>query len=465
MIKRNFYRFVFNFGYPLLDFAVLTLAIVFAYHFYRLLGIGQQVYYADVHYLSTSLLAAAAAVMVMTLWGVYEKESGLLNVTEVRRTVQAITVSFLLFGIILVFGKILLSRYVLLFSYLFSVLFVVTEKMVLYNLPRPIKPVEGLHRKVLIYGAGELGRSLFREMASSPRLRIVPVGFVDDAPEMAGRTVYPSGYNRAGAIRVLGTGDDIPSLCAEKGLDEVYIDISDIEQERLVGILSSLKAAKITAYFVPRLYKIFLHHIRFSHIGNIPVVREVRKFPGPYIYVKRFLDLALAAAVLLLCWPLVAVVALLIKLDSPGPVFFSHDRIGRRGRPFRLYKFRTMTVDTGAYEVSPLNQNDPRITRVGRFLRKTSLDELPQVANVVKGEMSFVGPRPEMPFIVAEYDERHRERLTVLPGITGLWQLSADRERPIHENMDYDLYYINNLSFFLDVTILINTIFFALRGV
>ena len=124
-----------------------------------------------------------------------------------------------------------------------------------------------------------------------------------------------------------------------------------------------------------------------------------------------------------------------------------------------------MFIETDHYAVNPLDQKDPRITRVGRFLRKPSLDELPQTINVLKGNMSFVGPRPEMPFIVAEYNEIHKERLKVLPGITGLWQLSGDRKKAIHENMDYDLYYIRNASFFLDMAILIETLIFAFRGI
>jgi lipopolysaccharide/colanic/teichoic acid biosynthesis glycosyltransferase len=152
-------------------------------------------------------------------------------------------------------------------------------------------------------------------------------------------------------------------------------------------------------------------------------------------------------------------------MDSKGPVFFRQDRVGKNGKIFQIYKFRSMLTDTDPYSVNPSDQNDPRITSVGRFLRKTSLDELPQIINVLKGDMSFVGPRPEMQFIVAEYDEIHKERLKVLPGITGLWQLSGDRKKAIHENMDYDLYYIRNASFFLDVAILIQTLIFAFRGI
>jgi lipopolysaccharide/colanic/teichoic acid biosynthesis glycosyltransferase len=124
-----------------------------------------------------------------------------------------------------------------------------------------------------------------------------------------------------------------------------------------------------------------------------------------------------------------------------------------------------MITESDPYTVNPLDKNDLRITRVGRFLRKTSLDELPQIINILKGEMSFVGPRPEMSFIVETYNDIHKERLKILPGLTGLWQLSGDRERAIHENMDYDLYYIRNQSFFLDVVILIETFLFAFKGI
>ncbi len=177
------------------------------------------------------------------------------------------------------------------------------------------------------------------------------------------------------------------------------------------------------------------------------------------------MDLSLCFALGILLFPLMAILALAVKMDSPGPVFFKQKRIGKDGVVFNIFKFRSMFVDVPKYAVNPDSHRDVRITRVGRFLRKTSLDELAQIVNVWKGEMSLVGPRPEMPFIVEQYDDLHRERLRVLPGITGLWQLSGDRKKAIHENMEYDLYYIYNRSFFLDVTILIQTIIFAFRGI
>ena len=130
-----------------------------------------------------------------------------------------------------------------------------------------------------------------------------------------------------------------------------------------------------------------------------------------------------------------------------------------------MFKFRTMHVSAYPYEFSPQAPTDPRITRLGRFLRRTSLDELPQLLNVLQGNMSLVGPRPEMPFIVEQYTPRHKQRLQVKPGLTGLWQLSGDRNYLIHENIEYDLYYIQHRNFFMDLAILLHTTIFAMRGV
>jgi len=160
-----------------------------------------------------------------------------------------------------------------------------------------------------------------------------------------------------------------------------------------------------------------------------------------------------------LTWPLILAGAAAIRLDSPGPVFFRQKRIGLGGRAFTIYKLRTMRQDAPAYAEHPRTTDDPRITAVGRFLRRSCIDELPQLWNVLRGEMSLVGPRPEMPQLVQEYREVQRERLAVKPGITGLWQISADRAFRIHDNMQYDLYYIEHRGLTLDLAILMMTPF------
>ena len=451
--------------YPVVDFAILAFATMFSYKLYRLMNIGQHVYYEKTHIIPISLIFASITVIIMQAFKVYKNESSLLNMEEIKNVVKGISLSFLLLGVILVFGQINISRYVLLFSYIFSLIFVVAEKMIFYHMSPFTKFLKGFYKKVLIYGAGELGRALFREIANSPKLRIDPIGFIDDDPNKSEYVCYQSGFNSTDCIRVVGTRKDIERLKKEHEFDEVYVAISNINNENLIEILDFLKAINVKASFVPNLYKVFMHKVRIDKVGEIPVVIEEEDFEPVYLRFKRYLDLVLALIALILLWPVFLIIALAIKLDSKGPAIFIHDRVGKGGRIFKLYKFRTMYNGTDPYTVNPTDQNDSRITRVGRFLRKTSLDEMPQIINVLKGEMSFVGPRPEMPFIVEHYDEIHKERLKVIPGITGLWQLSGDRKKAIHENMDYDLYYKKNVSFFLDVAILIETMIFAFKGI
>ena len=175
-------------------------------------------------------------------------------------------------------------------------------------------------------------------------------------------------------------------------------------------------------------------------------------------YTKKLLDTSVALFMLIPAIPLSVLLWLMIKIDSPGPVLYRQVRVGLNGKPFYIYKFRTMTDGISESE-KPCDSSDPRITRVGKFLRKTSLDELPQLINVLKGEMSLVGPRPEMKWLVDQYyTDYERQRFLVKPGITGLWQLSMDRTKPIHENLHYDFEYIKNVSFMLDLKVLLKTL-------
>jgi lipopolysaccharide/colanic/teichoic acid biosynthesis glycosyltransferase len=184
-----------------------------------------------------------------------------------------------------------------------------------------------------------------------------------------------------------------------------------------------------------------------------------------YRAAKRICDISGSLIALALLLPLLPLAALLVKLDSTGPVFFRQRRVGVGGREFLLWKFRSMRIDTPPYAPSPNSDLDWRLTRAGRIIRRVSVDELPQLVNVLKGDMSLVGPRPEMPFIVDQYTATERERLTVKPGITGLWQVSPARAHPIHENLQYDLHYIRHQNLVLDGAILLRTIFAVIQGV
>jgi lipopolysaccharide/colanic/teichoic acid biosynthesis glycosyltransferase len=185
----------------------------------------------------------------------------------------------------------------------------------------------------------------------------------------------------------------------------------------------------------------------------------------PVDLLKRAMDFIAAAILLVLAAPLFVCTAALIKLDTKGPVFIRQRRIGKGGVPFLMWKFRSMHRSAPRYERSPVSDKDPRLTSTGRVLRRLSIDELPQLLNVLQGDMSLVGPRPEMPFIVATYGPRERLRLNAVPGITGLWQISPARAMPIHQNLEFDFFYIESRTFFLDVAILLRTMTAIVRGI
>ncbi len=177
-----------------------------------------------------------------------------------------------------------------------------------------------------------------------------------------------------------------------------------------------------------------------------------------YEIAKRVLDVAISAVALVALSPLLALIAAAVRHGSPGPIFFAHDRVGRHGRRFRILKFRTMRCDSNAYAPTPRDDHDPRLTKIGRYLRNHGLDELPQLINVLKGDMSLVGPRPEMPHIVQRYNAVQRRRLCVPQGITGLWQVEAPHDVPIHEHIEFDLQYIERRSLMFDFGLMVRTV-------
>jgi exopolysaccharide biosynthesis polyprenyl glycosylphosphotransferase len=231
-----------------------------------------------------------------------------------------------------------------------------------------------------------------------------------------------------------------------------------VSEDELEQICRVLERYQISYQVLPRLAHFLSQPFNVESIDNMPLISPVKASSRPvYSFVKRSVDLTFALLGVVACIVLLPLIALAIRIESRGPIFFTQFRMGVRNSTFRMIKLRTMYVDKCGDEVTPQADGDNRVTRVGKFLRKTSLDELPQFINVLRGEMALVGPRPEMPFIVERYDDLQIQRLLIRPGITGLWQVSDKRKAPIHENVDYDLYYIQNQSLFLDLTITVLT--------
>ncbi|HIP70426.1 MAG TPA: sugar transferase, partial [Anaerolineae bacterium] len=232
----------------------------------------------------------------------------------------------------------------------------------------------------------------------------------------------------------------------------------------------------VNVRIVPDYFSLALYRATAEDFGGVPMINlrdpalnDVQRL------VKRMFDLALGSVMLLFWLPILAVVALAVKLDSPGPVFFRQERVGENGRIFRMIKFRTMVpgAEKMQTEISELNDdgkiifkhpNDPRVTRVGRFLRRTSLDEMPQLFNVLKGDMSLVGPRPELPWLLDQYEIWQRKRFAVPQGMTGWWQVNGRSDKPMHLNTEDDIYYVQNYSLWMDIYIIIKTPWVVLRG-
>jgi exopolysaccharide biosynthesis polyprenyl glycosylphosphotransferase len=264
----------------------------------------------------------------------------------------------------------------------------------------------------------------------------------------------------------LGHYEDLEDVCRKFEIDTIIVADAGIDPDRMVEILHKAQNLKVKLEFIPALHSLFVHQIHLSDVDGLPLI-QVKNLNGSYLQriFKKSFDFSFSLLLLIFSSPLFLFIAFWIKVDSKGPIFFRQKRVGQNGKEFWIYKFRSMRMNAESYAPTPGSAEDPRITRSGRWLRRFSLDELPQLFNVIKGEMSLVGPRPEMPFITRKYNAAQSERLRIKPGITGLWQISGDRRLQIHENLDYDLYYIEHQGFLLDIVILLRTFFSVIRGI
>jgi exopolysaccharide biosynthesis polyprenyl glycosylphosphotransferase len=412
-------------------------------------------------------LSIAFALLLLFLQhrdGAYSRDSGLLQICETERAIRNPLQAL---ALLLIVTRLLgqsLSILVFLIAVFIVPAILILQKQFLFSVVQRLQRKEDGVDRVVVYGAGDTGRSVISTLLHSPRLGFLPVAVVADSATQAADCILAMGYRRRRSVPV-HPGPLTPALLKSLRADLLLLATSNLSSQQ---VISATEAANQVGAAVAILSgpaalgnlsaeSIELDGLRFDSLGQ---------FPRPWLYsgAKRATDLVLSSILLVLLSPLLFLIAMLIRWDSPGPALFVQERIGRNGVRFRMYKFRSMDTRVPKYELSPTTPKDPRITRIGRILRRTSLDELPQLMNVLRGDMSLVGPRPEMPFIVERYDAQQRQRLQVIPGITGLWQLSADRSFPIHHNIQYDLYYIRNRSFPMDVAILIHTLFLALHG-
>ncbi len=422
-------------------------------------------YYTDfTAYVPFATLLTVLLIGAYAVEGLYGEQRGRRFWDDVYGIINGTTTGLGVTIIIVFFWRPLFySRLIFAYTAVLVVALLLVERMILRWILRYLRRRGiGVSRVVLV-GAGELGRLVMRNVVANPDLGYEIIGFLDDNPT--------KGTTDIGRFRALGGVDRLGEVLKNEDVDEVIITLPWQHYRRIMRVMTLAERAGVRARVVPDLFQMRLGRVEVSTLKGIPLIglRET-VFPRHHLVVKRAMDLILSTLALLLLLPLMALIAVAIKVDSPqGPVLFRQVRVGKNGRRFYLYKFRSMIPEAELIkkDLQNLNEadgplfkirNDPRLTRVGRFLRRFSLDELPQFVNVLRGEMSLVGPRPALPEEVAQYAPWHHKRLTVTPGITGLWQISGRSDLSFDEMMLLDIYYVENWSLLLDIRILLLTI-------
>ncbi|HQR37739.1 MAG TPA: sugar transferase [Blastocatellia bacterium] len=331
----------------------------------------------------------------------------------------------------------------------------------------------------LIVGDGELAKLCVQEIGERSRLGYRVVGAVTARSGSEALTVA--------GVPVLGTFDSLPTLVRSHGIEEVMIADTELSPQALFeAIMRCGRTHNINFRVVPNLFNCLPRKTDVDQIGSLPMIKLFEEpLSGPARFVKRSVDIVGALTAIAITSPAWAVLAYLIRRESPGPVFKAQERVGMDGKVFPMIKFRSMRIDAespenvaahleamrrnieGDVEEGELYgkvANDPRITRIGEWMRRFSVDEWPQMLNVLRGEMSLIGPRPPLSYEVEMYADWHRARFHVKPGITGLWQVSGRNRLPFQQMVQLDIYYIENWSLWLDLKILLKTIPVVLRG-
>lgn len=314
--------------------------------------------------------------------------------------------------------------------------------------------------RVLFVGGGPSAALLTRKMWTHPEYHLDPVGYLADAEDPPGA---------AAGLRYLGSFERIESVCHDLRVDRVLLIAPTVDEEALADSLRRLKEVEVRISLLPQLVDVLGPSVVVDDVEGVTVIGvSAAVLTRSSRLMKRIVDLTLALPVALLALPVVALAALAVKLDSRGPVLYSQERVGRGGRHFRIYKLRTMVADADAlaqqlksasrHDAWLLLDHDPRITRVGRLLRRWSVDELPQLLNVITGSMSLVGPRPMPPDVDNQISGWGRRRLDLTPGITGLWQVLGRTDIPFEEMVKLDYLYVVNWSLWQDFRLLIRTL-------
>ncbi|MDO8689491.1 MAG: sugar transferase [Dehalococcoidia bacterium] len=451
------------------DFLAVNLAFVAAYLMRYVLEIGRGVaegsFVAWTDFLPIQFGMAAVLTLSNAASGIYNRNSeSILDDASAILGATSVGAMFTLAVVFMTQGY-AYSRLLFIYAWLISFGLLLLTRSVRQAMLSVMRSKGIGLRNVLVVGGDQLGKMVMNLMASEPGRGYRAVGFLCD--------VSNGDYGR---FKWLGPVSNLGEVLRHEDVDEVFIAAPAASRGRVMDITVHCQREQVPFKIVPDLFEMSLSGVDINDLGGIPLIsmRE-SSIQGVNLFLKRAMDLSISVLVLLVTSPILLLVALAIKLDSRGPVLFTQERLGRCGKPFKIYKFRSMKAEAEKEVAKLVNLNeaegplfkireDPRLTRVGRWLRRVSLDELPQLFNVLKGDMALVGPRPPLASEVGLYQEWHRKRLEAAPGVTGLWQVSGRSELPFDEMVMLDIYYIENWSPGLDAKILLRTLPAVLSG-
>lgn len=460
--------------FPLLDVLLVLAAFGIAYYLryelqiIRPVGDGFRAPFSS--YLESALIYAAVLLLNNQGSGLYKSIRGRSWIDEIyiigngvtNATVIWMAINFVLQP--LVFSRLMLVYVAVITVALLALLRAVRRVVIAHMRTKGI----GVQR-VLIVGAGEVGQAVLRTMIARGELGYLPVGYVDDDPER--------GNVDLGRVKGLGGTKNIGKTIQNHDVALVVITLSWKYHERILELVQACRRVGCDVRIIPDVFQLNLRQVQVENLDGIPLlgVNGDKSFKASNRILKRAIDIGLIvlfSPVILLVFGLIA---LAIRLEGEGPIFYAQRRVGENGREFNILKFRTMILNAEALHAQlvekagedprhPKIKDDPRVTGVGRFLRTTSLDELPNLINILRGQMSLVGPRAPTPDEVKLYQPWHMQRLNIIPGLTGLWQVSGRSDVPFEEMCLLDIYYIENWSVRLDAQILMMTVPRVLLG-
>jgi exopolysaccharide biosynthesis polyprenyl glycosylphosphotransferase len=460
-MRRMSFRTVFTTALLLADAGMVTLAFWLAYQLRVHLPVPTEP--VDMapftHYLGILVVQVASVLLVLFIYKMYHLLRATSRVDQFYSIFGGVSIGSLLAVSVSAITlknspfEVDYPRAMIAYSWLLAIVLVTVGREAMMLVRRTIQARGVGQDRVVVVGSGEVARLVLQKILWSPYLGYRMVGVVDGE----------AGPWSILGVPVIGQVADLPRLIDEQAVDEVIIARPDASDEETLRIISLCQRGNVSVKVFPDVFEIIAGPLTIDDLGGLPLlnVRDVA-LRGWRLSLKRAVDIAGSAAALVFFSPLMMLTALLIKLESPGPVFFVQDRMGLDARPFKMIKFRSMRKDAEANGPGWTVAEDPRRTRLGAFLRRIDVDELPQFINVLLGDMSLVGPRPEQPAfvdqfqqVVPRYMERHREK----SGMTGWAQVNGLRgDTSILERTKYDLWYIENWSLWLDVKIMVRTL-------